>query len=95
VNMCENVLRIESLVIHLCFPEGRCNDTNIYIKFYLNRGPQESEIYIANIPRCEQHDKIKFNENKLPHAPPLNYMAYCRDSFTLLSFYMAKTIVVI
>jgi hypothetical protein len=40
----------KSLVIHLCFTKGRSNGTNIHLKFYLNHGPQEPEIYIANIP---------------------------------------------
>jgi hypothetical protein len=34
----------------ICFIKGRNNDTNIPVKFYLNHGPQEPEIYIVNIP---------------------------------------------
>jgi hypothetical protein len=42
------------------------NGINIPVKFYLNHGPQKPEIYVhCKYPRCEQHDKIKFNENKL------------------------------
>jgi hypothetical protein len=44
----------------------------IPVKFYLNYGPQEPEIHIANIPG-EQHDKIMFNENKLSRGPILIY----------------------
>jgi hypothetical protein len=38
------------LVIQFSFTKGRSNGTNIYVEFYLNHGPQEPEIYIANIP---------------------------------------------
>jgi hypothetical protein len=30
--------------------KGRSNGTNSPVKFYFNHGPQEPEIYIANIP---------------------------------------------
>jgi hypothetical protein len=38
------------IVYSLCFTKGRSNGTNVYVKFYLNHGPQEPEIYNANIP---------------------------------------------
>jgi hypothetical protein len=47
------------------------NGINIPVKFLLNHGPQEPEIDIhCKYPRCEQHDKLKFNKNKLSRGPP-------------------------
>ena len=70
----------KELVIHLFFTKGRSNGTNIRIKFYLNRGSQEPEIYIANIPGVSNVNKIKFNEDKLSRGFPFNYSRTLRTT---------------
>jgi hypothetical protein len=40
----------KSLFIHLYFTKGKSNGTYIRVKFYLNHGPEEPEVYTANIP---------------------------------------------